>query len=279
MNCWTTECQQAFEHLKEKLTCAPTLGYADFTLPFVLETDASNLGLGAVLYQQQGGRKTVIAYASRRLRGAEQNVRNYSSMELELLALKWAVVEKFRSYLLGSKFTVLTDYNPLCHLNTAKLGAIEQRWVAQLAVFDFEVQYRPGRCNTAADALSRRPGLEGTEVVTEDSEFDGCVAICSGLHTGTAVEADLSGPREDRIGPSPTLKVPRLKQNAERIAEPVRSDMPEAATVDILWESNDTCDHTCANYHVSFFCVLQRLNGPYHTPGEMQRQARRRCFC
>ncbi len=134
----TTECQQAFEHLKEKLTGAPTLGYADFSLPFVLETDASILGLGAVLYQQQGGSKTVIAYASRRLRGAERNDRNYSSMKLELLALKWAAVEKFRSYLLGSKFTVLTDNNPLCHLNTAKLGAIEQRWAAQLAIFDLK---------------------------------------------------------------------------------------------------------------------------------------------
>lgn len=157
---WTPECQQSFEHLKERLTSAPTTGYADFTLPFVLETDASSLGLGAVLYQQQGGKKTVIAYASRRLRGAERNDRNYSSMKLELLALKWAVGEKFRSYLLGSKFTILTDNNPLCHLNTAKLGAIEQRWVAQLVAFEFEVQYRPERCNTAADALSRRPGLE-----------------------------------------------------------------------------------------------------------------------
>lgn len=200
---WTTECQQAFDHLKEKLTCAPTLGYADFTLPFILETDASNLGLGAVLYQQQEGRKTVIAYASRRLRGAERNDRNYSSMKLELLALKWAVVEKFRSYLLGSKFTILTDNNPLCHLNTAKLGAIEQRWAAQLAVFDFKVQYRPGRCNTAADALSRRPGLDG-EVETDDSEYDGCVALCSGLRTGAVVGPDLAelvvGPSQERTG-------------------------------------------------------------------------------
>ncbi|KAK3544562.1 hypothetical protein QTP86_016933, partial [Hemibagrus guttatus] len=189
---WTTECQQSFENLKEKLTSAPTLGYADFTLPFVLETDASSLGLGAVLYQQQGKKKTVIAYASRRLRGAEHNDRNYSSMKLELLALKWAVVEKFRSYLLGSKFTILTDNNPLCHLNTAKLSAVQQRWVAQLAVFDFEVQYQPGRCNTAADALSRRPGLEEVEEVTEDSEFDGCIAICNAIRAGTRVEPDLA---------------------------------------------------------------------------------------
>ncbi len=70
---WSPQCQTAFECLKDKLTRAPTLGYADFTLPFVIETDASNLGLGAVLYQHQKVKKTVIAYASRRLRGAEKN--------------------------------------------------------------------------------------------------------------------------------------------------------------------------------------------------------------
>ncbi len=127
--------------MKEKLTSAPVLGFADFTAPFILETDASNQGLGAVLLQQQEGKKRVISYASRRLRNAERNDKNYSSMKLELLSLKWAVTEKFRSYLLGSKFTVITDNNPLCHLNTAKLGALEQRWVAQLAAFDFDVQY------------------------------------------------------------------------------------------------------------------------------------------
>lgn len=137
---WTTDCQEAFELLKENLTSAPLLGYADFSLPFIVETDASSLGLGAVLYQQQGKKKRVLAYASRRLRNAEKNDKNYSSMKLELLALKWAVSEKFRGYLLGSKFTVITDNNPLCHLDTARLGAIEQRWVAQLAVFDFEVK-------------------------------------------------------------------------------------------------------------------------------------------
>lgn len=188
---WTSQCQNAFKQLKDKLTSAPTLGYADFTLPFVVETDASNLGLGAVLHQNQNGKQTVIAYASRRLRGAEKNDQNYSSMKLELLALKWAVTEKFRSYLLGSKFTIITDNNPLCHLTTAKLGAVEQRWAAQLAVFDFNVKYRPGRCNTAADALSRRPGVDGLEPESEDAEYDGCVAICNSLKKGTALGLDL----------------------------------------------------------------------------------------
>lgn len=188
---WKPQCLQAFELLKEKLTSAPTLGYADFDSPFVLETDASIQGLGAVLYQDHGGKRKVIAYASRRLRGAERNDQNYSSMKLELLALKWAVTEKFRSYLLGSKFTIITDNNPLCHLSTANLGAIQQRWVGQLAVFDFDVKYRPGRCNSAADALSRKPAADEPEPESEDAEYDGCVAICNSLRTGTALGLDL----------------------------------------------------------------------------------------
>jgi len=71
----------------------------------------------------------VIAYASQRLRPAEKNMNNYSSMKLELLALKWAVTEKFRSYLIGSQFEVFTDHNLMKHLDTAKLGVVEQRSV------------------------------------------------------------------------------------------------------------------------------------------------------
>uniref|UniRef100_A0A3B4WI95 Gypsy retrotransposon integrase-like protein 1 n=1 Tax=Seriola lalandi dorsalis TaxID=1841481 RepID=A0A3B4WI95_SERLL len=76
-------------------------------------------------------------------------------MKLEFLALKWAMTEKFREYLLGHRCIVFTDNNPLSHLSSAKLGALEQRWAAQLAAFDFEVRYRPGKANANADALSR----------------------------------------------------------------------------------------------------------------------------
>ena len=99
--------------------------------------------LGAVLSQDQGSGRRVIAYASRSLRQNEKNMRNYSSFKLELLGLKWAVTEKFRGYLLGSKCEVMTDNNPLSHLQTAKLGAIEQRWAAELALFDLNI--RPER--------------------------------------------------------------------------------------------------------------------------------------
>ena len=155
--CWSPECQAAFDALKQALTQAPILAYADYTKPFVVYTDASGHGLGAVLAQVQEGKERVIAYASRSLQPAERNDANYSSFKLELLALKWAVTEKFKGYLTGSKFTVYTDNNPVAHLQTARLGAVEQRWVAQLASFVYDVKYRPGRNNANADALSRYP--------------------------------------------------------------------------------------------------------------------------
>lgn len=71
--------------------------------------------------------------------------------------MKWAMAEKFKDYLWGAKVTVITDNNPLVHLQTAKLGAVEQRWVAQLANYDYQLKYRPGREHVNEDALSRLP--------------------------------------------------------------------------------------------------------------------------
>lgn len=73
------------------------------------------------------------------------------------MALKWAVTEKFKEYLYGAEFTVFTDNDPLVHLATPRLGAVEQRWVAQLANFRYTVKYHPGTQNKNVDALSRLP--------------------------------------------------------------------------------------------------------------------------
>ena len=126
---WSNECTMAFTKLKEQLTTAPVLTYPDFSQPFVVETDASFQGLGEVLSQDHG----VIAYASRGLRPAERNYANYSSIQLKLLDLKWAITDKFRSYLIGSPFIIYKDNNPLSYIQTSMLGATELRWVAQLA--------------------------------------------------------------------------------------------------------------------------------------------------
>ena len=109
------------------------------------------------MYQQQGESKDdirVIAYASRSLTASEIN---YAPHKLEFLALKWAVTDKFKEYLYGeNKFEVYTDNNPLTYiLTTAKLDACGQRWVADLANFNFTLHYKPGSTNTVADALSR----------------------------------------------------------------------------------------------------------------------------
>ena len=114
---WTAECQQAFEQLYSQ---TPVLAYANYKKPFRLHTDASENGLGAVLYQKQDDdRHCMIAYASQTLSKSE---RNYDAHKLEFLALKWSVTERFYEYLYGRHFEVNTDNNPLTYiLTTAKL--------------------------------------------------------------------------------------------------------------------------------------------------------------
>ena len=143
-----------FEALKKLCSECPVLAYADYSKPFVLHTDASTLGLGAVLYQKQAdGKERVIAYASRTLNRAE---RNYDAHKLEFLALKWAVTDRFHEYLYGGTFDVFTDNNPLTYiLTTAKLDAMGHRWVASLGPYNFNLHYKPGKLNSNADALSR----------------------------------------------------------------------------------------------------------------------------
>lgn len=130
------------------------LAYAYFSRPFILEKNASHLGLGAVLSQETEVGVRPAAYASRGLRPTERNMSNYSSMKLEFLALKWAMVEKFREYLLGHQCVVYTDNDPLSYLQSAKLGAVEHCWASQLASFDFTIKYQSGTSNRNADALS-----------------------------------------------------------------------------------------------------------------------------
>ena len=87
-------------------------------------------------------------------------MRDYSSAKIELMALKWSVCDKFKDYLLGSKFTVFTDNNPLCYIKSSKLGAAQIRWLSELALYDFDIVYCTGKSKLVADALSRRLEVE-----------------------------------------------------------------------------------------------------------------------
>lgn len=150
---WTAVEQKARDELIHRLTNPPILAYADYMLPFIVHCDASGDGLGAILYQKQDGHERVIAYASRSLRGAEKL---YPAHKREFLALKWAVTDKFHDYLVGNRFEVRTDNNPLTYvLGKAKLDATSQRWIASLADFDFTITYRSGKSSIDCDALSR----------------------------------------------------------------------------------------------------------------------------
>ena len=150
----TPEAEEAVRVLKEKIMTAPVLVFPDFNKPFLLETDASKQGLGAVLSQKQDdGRYHPIAFGSRTLTPSEQN---YHSSKLEFLALKWSVTEHFKEYLAYAPFTVRTDNNPLTYvLMTPNLDATGHRWVGALASYEFSLEYQKGSDNVAADALSR----------------------------------------------------------------------------------------------------------------------------
>ena len=128
-------------------------------------------GLGAVLSQEDDeGNMCIISYASHTLKLYEKSMHNYSSAKLELLTLKWSVCEKFRDYLIGSKFTVLTDNNPLTYVHTSHLGMSQIRWLSDLALFDFDIKYRVGKTNQVADALSWQPVNPNSSSESSDGE-------------------------------------------------------------------------------------------------------------
>ena len=181
---WTEMEQTAFDNLKDVLTKPPILAYPNFELPFELHIDACQKGLGAVLCNIQDKQRKVISYASRCLSKSEKN---YSAYKLEFLALKWAVTEKFRDYLLGTHFTVLTDNNPLTHiLTSAKLDATGQRWASALGQFTFDIIYRPGIKNSDADGMSRYPFEQSEEKITLDDTT--VKSICSSINTQAYIE-------------------------------------------------------------------------------------------
>ncbi|KAL4367666.1 hypothetical protein GQ457_05G008100 [Hibiscus cannabinus] len=147
---WTDMAQAAMDKLKQCLSSAPVLGLPDFTKDFQVETDASGQGIGAVL--TQAGRP--LAYFSQKLCSRMQQASTYSR---EMYAITQAVA-KWRQYLVGRKFVILTDQRSLRELTQQVIQTPEQqRWLSKLIGYDFDIQFRPGKLNGAADALSREP--------------------------------------------------------------------------------------------------------------------------
>ncbi|XP_070155191.1 uncharacterized protein [Polyergus mexicanus] len=149
---WGDDQKLAFEAVKSCITSPPTLSCPKFELPFVLQTDASSVGLGAVLTQESEGVEHVIAFASRALSEAEKK---YSTTEQECLAVVWAI-RKFRPYLEGYKFRVITDHSCLRWLHNLKnpTGRLA-RWALELLEYDYVIEHRKGALHHVPDALSR----------------------------------------------------------------------------------------------------------------------------
>lgn len=143
----------AFENLKQILATDQVLAYPQFDKPFILTTDASGYALGAVLSQLQENIERPIAFASRTLNDAETR---YATNEKEALAIIWAV-NKFKPYLYGAKFTLVTDHKPLTFIKSSDKNSKILRWRLDLESFDYEVKYKEGKSNVVADALSRIP--------------------------------------------------------------------------------------------------------------------------
>ena len=152
---WTGDCQRAFEKLRQALITAPVLAFPDYNKPFILDTDASDTGIGAVLSQLDAkGRERVIAYASRTLSKPE---RQYCVTRRELLAVVY-FVRQFKLFLAGQSFTLRTDHGALTWLmNFKDPEGQTARWLESLQQYNFKIVHRQGRLHTNADALSRLP--------------------------------------------------------------------------------------------------------------------------
>ena len=149
---WTDDCEEAFQKLKVALVGPDVMGYPRQDCSFILDTDACDVSIGAVLSQFQDGRERVIAYASRVLNKTQ---RNYCVTDRELLAVVHFITH-FRHYLMGTEFTVRTDHQALKWLFSLREPRNRiARWVEELSAFHFTIEYRPGKQHGNADGMSR----------------------------------------------------------------------------------------------------------------------------
>lgn len=160
--CWNEEVQASFENIKKLLTSAPVLVTPDFTRPFIVQCDASMTGVGGVLSQEdEKGIERPIAYFSHKLNRAQ---RNYSITELECLAAVLCI-KKFRGYIEGHPFKVVTDHASLRWLmRQSDLNGRLARWSLKLQSFEFSIEHRKGSLNIVPDALSRLDDVDSVEM-------------------------------------------------------------------------------------------------------------------
>ena len=166
----------------------PVVAYPDFSIPFRLYTDASNVGLGAILAQKQEGKERIVCCASRTLNKSEQS---YSVTKKEYLAMVWGI-KNFQIYLIANHFKVHADHYSLQWLRPMKSeSALLHKWAAQLEDYDFEILHQPGKNKGHVDVLSRLLmdmvhflGKEGTVLVSAEDTVQVMEQIHKDGHLG-----------------------------------------------------------------------------------------------
>ena len=220
---WSPECETAFVTLKNKLVTPPVLVYPRFGEEFTLETDASILGLGAVLSQKQAdGRLHPVAYASRALNPTEKN---YSVTELETLAVVWGITH-FHSYLYGGDVTVITDHSAVKPVLEAPNPAGKHaRWWTRVhgkGIKSVKIVYRAGRENASADALSRSPVfLPPSHGVGQDEvQASAITAIATGAPISTVTPSDPDLDLSSLLQLAPVAEDGKSDYSSEQMRDP-----------------------------------------------------------
>ena len=186
---WTVACQDAFKALRALLIKAPVLAFPKEDLPYIVDTDASDYGIGGVLSQNIEGTEHVIAYYSKSLNPAQQK---YCTTRRELLAVV-ATLDHFKGYVWGPHFTVRTDHATLVWLTNLKnIQGMLARWLAKLQQFHFSIEHRPGVQHGNADGLSRCPQCErGSCASTANTHKHDPDQPCANSCGGSSMDSEL----------------------------------------------------------------------------------------
>jgi transposase InsO family protein len=259
---WGNEQQKAFDGIKDCLVTNPILRYPDFTREFIIYTDASGYGIGAVLAQMQrsphsadindisSDQEVVIAYSSKHLNDRQAK---WSTTEKEAYAIIHAI-DVFRPYLYGRRFTVVTDHKPLEWLMTkVEPSGRLARWALKIQEFDIAIGYRPGKTNQNADCLSRMP-MRSVAVITPQKNNDWVDAQRSDEFCKKIVENIKKGiVTEYKLDPVTDI----LVDNEGRFVVPTRK------TMELIYMNHD---HMLAG-HLGVAKTYARLLRQYVWPG------------
>ncbi|UYV72153.1 hypothetical protein LAZ67_9001970 [Cordylochernes scorpioides] len=254
---WGVEQDESFRILKQELGSSPVLGHFIEGAETHVHTDASGYGLGAVLVQIQNDAERPIAYASRTLTKAEKN---YSTTEKECLAVVWAL-GKFRPYLYGRPFTVVTDHHSLCWLVGLKdpFGRLA-RWALKLQEYDIDIVYKSGRKHKDADCLSRSP-------LADTAEIEGHITSIQDIAEEQSKDPHLVGIREKLANEN--LKGYQMiggvlyKKNYDPEGKPWLLVVPKQMRHEILKDVHDT---PMAG-HLGFAKTYDRVRKRFYWPG------------